>query len=89
MTNTSDTRTTEAATVEDQAAATQLPPERLDEIRDVLARLLAARPADSETRALLADARQALAEVLNERDALVAANAKAGEELALWTGDVR
>lgn len=82
-----DPRTTEAVTAADMAAATQLSPERMDEVRDVLARLVATPvPEDGTLRELLADTRRALTDVINERDALVAANAEAGEHLAAWIG---
>ncbi|WP_405759514.1 hypothetical protein OG234_13515 [Streptomyces sp. NBC_01420] len=69
------------------AARSQLSPERMDEVRDVLHRLLTApAPADLPLHQLLVDARRALTDVLTERDALVAANAEAAEELAAWVG---
>ncbi|MGW6416341.1 hypothetical protein [Streptomyces sp. NPDC055055] len=71
---------------------TQLATARLDEIRDVLAELVAnpdGPEAPAELRALLARCRNALTDVLVDRDALAVANAEAGEELALWTGSVQ
>ncbi|WP_327415461.1 hypothetical protein [Streptomyces sp. NBC_01233] len=69
-----------------------LAPARLDEIRDVLAELVAnpdGPPEPTELRALLDRCRSALADTLVDRDALAVANAEAGEELALWTGSLR
>ncbi|MER6976026.1 hypothetical protein [Streptomyces carpinensis] len=75
------------STAEETPARFQLGPDRLKEVRQVLARLGAVKPpADADLRRLLADCRTALAEVLDEREGLVRANAEAAEELALWTG---
>lgn len=71
---------------------TQLTPPRLNEIRDVLAALVAdpAGPEDpAARRALLARCRTALADVLVDRDDLARANAETAEELAQWTGSVQ
>ncbi|MFK0063415.1 hypothetical protein ACIQTN_29820 [Streptomyces werraensis] len=74
----------------------QLPPERVDEIRDLLAELVAqatprrkATAADVEHRERLARCRDAITDLLNDRDALVKAHAEASEELAGWIGGVR
>ncbi|MDI9836226.1 hypothetical protein [Streptomyces sp. KAU_LT] len=75
-------------------SAFQLPTERVSEIRDLLAELVAlATPrtkatsaADIEHREHLARCRDAIADLLNDRDSLVAASAAAGEELATWRG---
>ncbi|MGW3971135.1 hypothetical protein ACWEFD_17785 [Streptomyces ardesiacus] len=83
----SDTTDTETAPV------FQLPAERVTEIRDLLAELVAAprrkaTAADVEHRERLARCRDAITDLLNDRDALVRANAEAGEEIARWTGDL-
>ncbi|MFD5571978.1 hypothetical protein [Streptomyces cadmiisoli] len=75
----------------DQTPAFQLTPERLTEIRDLLAKLVApprrkATAADVEHRAQIERCRDAITDLLNDRDSLVKANAEAGEALALWTG---
>ncbi|PWI09759.1 hypothetical protein DIZ27_14580 [Streptomyces sp. NWU339] len=60
---------------------------RVDEIRDLLARLvIPRRPDDPELPGLLADSRSAIAELLNDRDDLIRANGEAAEELARWNG---
>ncbi|MGX1513965.1 hypothetical protein [Streptomyces collinus] len=69
-----------------EPGATQLDPVRLEEIRGLVPRLL--RPAPEDVPQLLADARAALADLLADRADLVRANAKAGEELAAWTGGI-
>ncbi|MFJ4469514.1 hypothetical protein ACIP2X_18750 [Streptomyces sp. NPDC089424] len=79
------------ATETDNAPVFQLAPERVAEIRDLLAEIVApplrkATAADAEHRAQLTRCRDALTDLLNERDALVKANAQAAEELACWTG---
>ncbi|MEU0950489.1 hypothetical protein ABZ379_48900 [Streptomyces canus] len=71
----------------------QLPAERVDEIRDLLAELVAqprrkATAGDAEHRQTLTRCRDAITDLLNERDALVKANGEAGEELARWRGDL-
>jgi hypothetical protein len=71
----------------------QLAPERVDEIRDLLAELVApprrkATAADAEHRERLARCRDAITDLLNDRDALVKANSEAGEEIARWRGDL-
>ncbi|MEV0016620.1 hypothetical protein [Streptomyces tendae] len=73
----------------------QLPQERVDEIRGLLAELVAeasprrkATATDVEHRQRLTRCRDAITDLLNDRDALVLANAQAGEELARWTGDL-
>ncbi|MFC9341421.1 hypothetical protein ACFT0G_25330 [Streptomyces sp. NPDC057020] len=71
---------------------TQLATTRLDEIRDVLAELVAnpnGPQEPAELRTLLDRCRTALTDVLVDRDALAVANEQAGEELALWTGSLR
>jgi hypothetical protein len=65
----------------------QLEAERVDEIR-LLASRLGGRPDPDEVPRLLADARTALTDLLDDRDDLVRANTEAGEELARWTGAV-
>lgn len=65
----------------------QLEAGRVDEIR-LLASRLGGRPDPAEVPQLLADARTALLDLLDDRDDLVRANAEAGEALALWTGAV-
>lgn len=65
----------------------QLEGERVAEIR-LLASRLGGRPDPAEVPRLLADARTALAELLDDRDDLVRANEEAGAELAQWTGAV-
>ncbi|MGX1301410.1 hypothetical protein RKD35_002898 [Streptomyces albogriseolus] len=74
----------------------QLPPERVAEIRDLLAELVAqaaprrkATAADVEHRDRLARCRDAITDLLNDRDSLVKAHAEASEELAGWIGGVR
>lgn len=74
----------------------QLTAERLDEIRDLLAELVAeaaprpkAMDGDAEHRTLAARCRDAITDLLNDRDDLVRANGEAGEELALWRGHLR
>ncbi|MCC9686928.1 hypothetical protein [Streptomyces sp. MNU103] len=70
----------------DRPPAVQLPHDRVEEIRDLAARLRT-RPADEGAALdLLALARTALDDLLADRDDLVRANAAAGEELALWRG---
>ncbi|WP_411092244.1 hypothetical protein [Streptomyces sp. 049-1] len=73
----------------------QLPAERVAEIRDLLAELVAqaaprrkATAADVEHRDRLARCRDAITDLLNERDALIKANTEAGEEIAGWRGDL-
>lgn len=69
---------------------TALAPARLDEVRDLLAELITRRdtPPDdpAEQRELLARCRQALTDVLNDRDDLDRAHSETAEELARWTG---
>lgn len=72
----------------DRPPHVQLTPARVEEIRDLLARLHRP-PADlAEAGELLDAARLALADLLVDRDDLVRANAEAGEALAAWTGSV-
>jgi hypothetical protein len=73
----------------------QLTSERLEGIRGLLAELVAqaaprrkAEPGDAEHRARAVRCRDAITDLLNERDALAKANAEAGEEIALWRGDL-
>lgn len=69
----------------------QLPPDRLVEIRDLLTELIAAPDGPQEAaarRALLDRCRSALADVLSDRDDLARVHAETAEELALWTGSV-
>ncbi|MGO4747919.1 hypothetical protein AB4212_04650 [Streptomyces sp. 2MCAF27] len=74
-----------------------LSPARVAEIRDLLAELVAAsgthgtNPPHSpvEDRQLLGRCRSALADLLSDREALIAANAEAAEELALWNGSLK
>ncbi|WP_309318863.1 hypothetical protein [Streptomyces salinarius] len=65
----------------------QLEGERVAEIRLLTSRL-GGRPDPAEVPRLLADARTALADLLDDRDDLVRANTEAGAELAQWTGAV-
>ncbi|MET8747232.1 hypothetical protein [Streptomyces sp. NPDC004728] len=46
-------------------------------------------PTAQDTNRLLRECKTALAELLEDRDALVHANTEAGEELACWTGALR
>jgi hypothetical protein len=68
----------------------QLPAERVEEIRDLLAELAAPRrkatAGDAEHRQTLTRCRDAITDLLNDRDALVKANAEAGQEIAGWRG---
>ncbi|MDH6489593.1 hypothetical protein [Streptomyces sp. SAI-127] len=69
----------------------QLPVERVEEIRDLLAELVAAprrkaTAGDAEHRQTLTRCRDAITDLLNDRDALVKANAEAGQEIAGWRG---
>lgn len=64
----------------------QLPPGRVEEIRELHARLL--HPDPGEVLALLAECRTALEDLLTDRDDLVAANAETGEQLAAWLGHI-
>lgn len=61
---------------------------RLDEIRDLLAALVARRdtPITDADSDLLGHCRSALTDVLNDRDSLAASHAELAEELALWNG---
>ncbi|MFF5045617.1 hypothetical protein [[Kitasatospora] papulosa] len=71
-------------------AGHELEPPRLEEIRDLLAELVARQhrpPTDvTELAALLGRCRHALTDVLNDRDHLAAIFAETAEELTLWTG---
>lgn len=64
----------------------QLPHTRVEEIRDLLARLVIGPADDTEARELLAAARTALTDLLNDRDDMVRAHADVCEALAAWTG---
>ncbi|MFF4900522.1 hypothetical protein [Streptomyces sp. NPDC001068] len=73
----------------------QLPEERVAAIRDLLAELTVqaaprrrAAAGDAEHRALLALCRDAITDLINDRDALVKANGEAGEEIARWRGEL-
>lgn len=73
----------------------QLPPERVAEIRDLLADLAAAAAprrrataGDAEHRARAVRCRDAITDLLTDRDALVKANTEAGEEIARWRGEL-
>lgn len=70
----------------DRPPHVQLPPARVEEIRDLLARLRTRPANEAEALELLTSARTALADLLADRDDLVRANAEAGEALAAWTG---
>ncbi|MFF1467982.1 hypothetical protein [Streptomyces mirabilis] len=77
------------------APAFQLTPERVGKIRELLAELVTAcaphgkeTVGDAEHRETLARCRDAITDLINERDALVKANGEAGEELARWRGDL-
>jgi hypothetical protein len=76
------TDTTEAA-----PCRVQLEEDRLVEIR-LLVQQLGDRPDPAEAPQLLADARTALVDLLDDRDDLVRANAEAAEELACWLGHI-
>ncbi|MGV2914613.1 hypothetical protein [Streptomyces alfalfae] len=70
------------------APGAELHQDRVEAIRDLTSRLTT-RPADEATaRALLAECRTALTDLLADRDALIRANAEAGKELALWLGHI-
>ncbi|MER7835291.1 hypothetical protein ABTY98_05110 [Streptomyces sp. NPDC096040] len=82
-------------TTDETPPAYQLPAERVAAIRDLLAELTVeaaprrkATAGDAEHRALAARCRDAVTDLLNDRDALVKANGEAGEELARWRGDL-
>lgn len=62
----------------------QLGEDRLVEIRDLVQQL--GRPDQDRAPRLLADARTALVDLLDDRADLVRANGEAAEALALWTG---
>ncbi|MCF3960323.1 hypothetical protein [Streptomyces fuscigenes] len=64
----------------------ELQPARVRDIRDLTARLAAAPADEAAARALLTECRTALTDLLKDRDALIHANAEAGEQLAAWTG---
>ncbi|MFZ4266536.1 hypothetical protein [Streptomyces arboris] len=68
-----------------------LEPERLTEIRDLLAELVTNRnvPAADADPTLLRRCETALTDVLNDRDDLAAQFAETSEELATWTGALR
>lgn len=63
----------------------QLGEDRLVEIR-TLVQQLGGLPDQDQAPRLLADARTALLDLLDDRDDLVRANGEAAEALALWTG---
>jgi hypothetical protein len=65
----------------------QLEEDRLAEI-EALVQRLGGRPKPEDTARLLADARTALRDLLDDRADLVRANAEAGAELARWTGAI-
>lgn len=69
-----------------------LAPERLTEIRALLAELTPAvrrmGTAAADTGEVLTRCRTALEDLLADRDDLVRANGEAGEELARWRGDI-
>ncbi|WP_330435761.1 hypothetical protein OIC43_36910 [Streptomyces sp. NBC_00825] len=71
----------------------ELPPNRVEEIHRLVVELTTtAKRTDlttQNTSHLLRECGTALTELLDERDALVRANAAAGEELACWTGALR
>jgi hypothetical protein len=67
-------------------APPQLDRTRVEEIRDLLARLVIGPADDDAARELLTECRTAMTELLNDRDDLVRANTEAGEELARWHG---
>lgn len=66
----------------------QLHQERVEEIRDLLVRLVIGPADEAAARELLTECLPALTHLLNERDALVHANHEAGEELARWLGAI-
>lgn len=71
---------------------TELHPQRVEEIHHLVAELTTTRRTDltaQDTNRLLRECRTALTELLDDRDALVRANAEASEELACWTGALR
>lgn len=68
----------------DTARRVQLGEDRLVEIRTLVQQL--GRPDQDQAPRLLADARTALLDLLDDRADLVRANGEAAEALALWTG---
>lgn len=71
----------------------QLPAERVTEIRDLLAELVAppcrkVTAANAEHRQMLDRCRDAITDLLTDRDALVKANGEAGQEIARWRGSL-
>jgi hypothetical protein len=63
-----------------------LTPGRLEEIRDLLARLAAGPADEADAHELLDASRTALTALLDDRDDLTRAHQETAEELALWTG---
>ncbi|MFF4179645.1 hypothetical protein [Streptomyces sp. NPDC001750] len=71
---------------------TELHPSRVEDIHRLVAELTTTKRTDltaQDTNRLLRECGTALTELLDERDALVRANAEAGEELACWAGALR